>query len=441
MPRYPEDSAQSRALYERGSALIPGGNTRQSLFYPPYPLYASHAAGCRVVDADGVERLDFVNCNTATILGYGHPALVEAIQAQVVSLSSIGMPTAGEIDLAALILQRLPGMDLVRFANSGTEAMMFAVRAARAFTGRHKIAKVEGAYHGSYDPLFVSIRPTPDVWGPASAPASVPHSAGLPASALEDVVVFPANALEETRELIARHAADLACVVIDPMIAYCGYLPLRRDYIQMVRELTAAHGIVLVFDEILSFRLGFHGAQGVLDIAPDLTALGKVVGGGLPIGVLAGTRPLMDLFDHSGGKPRVEQSGTFSGNPLTMAAGCAVLRELTPIVIERLTTLGERLREGLQRTLWDAKIPSRVVGASSLAGVLFTNDEFSDYRGYYGAMSKGGWARARAFHHALLNAGVSCGPGAGFSLSTPMTAADIDECIARCASVLMHLAM
>lgn len=439
---YPDLQSHSATLFEQGRRVIAGGNTRASLCYPPYPLFAAKGEGAWLTDVDGTRRLDCVNSNTVGILGHSHPALLSALDRQMNQLISVGMPTPLEVELASVISNRVPSMEQVRFANSGTEALMFAVRAARAFTGRSKVAKIEGAYNSSYDSLFYSIRPTPDRWGPAEAPTPVPHSAGLSSRAVEDMLVFPANDLASAAAQIRANRDTLACVVVDPLIAYLSFLPLTREYLTGLRELTREFGIVLIFDEVLSFRIAYHGAQGSLGVTPDLTTLGKIVGGGLPIGIFGGRRDIMHLFDHAQGKPVVEQSGTFGGNPLTMAAGIAAMGQLTPDAYAHLDRLAERLRAGLLSILRALSIPARVTGKGSLVGIVFTEREYSNYREYFAEMTRtSGLDSCATLHRGLLNEGVFCGRLAGFNLSLPMQAEDIDFLLAACQRVLERVSI
>lgn len=423
---YPDTNSRSFQLLQRGSRVIPGGNTRSAVFYPPFPLYMASGHGCHVVDVDGVERLDFVNCNSAAIHGHAHPRVVEAVTRQVQTLMAAGMPTEGEVRLAELICERLPSVEQVRFNNSGTEALMFAVRAARAHTGRTLIVRCEGTYNGSYDDLFTSVRPTPEQWGPASRPATVPYSEGLPPAVTQDVAMIPFNDPAAAERLFAELGDRVACVVIDPCPAYLGFTRASDEFLRTLRGLTRQHGALLIYDEVFSFRLDYHGAQGFFGVLPDLTALGKVIGGGLPVGAIGGSREVMQLFDHSHGHARVEHSGTFSGNPMTMAAGIATLELWTADACERLNVLGRRVRDGLRRALRDAGIAGQVRGEASMIVLLFHDMEFRDYRGFAPGFAAPILETAMEFHRYMLNHGVIFIPPGAFILSTPMTEREID---------------
>src|SRR5512132_3750259 len=271
--RWVQADSKSAALFARAQGVLPGGNSRTTVYMAPYPPYAATGEGCWISDVEGDRRLDCLNNYTALIHGHAHPAIVEAATRRLALGASFPMPTPEEIDLAALLCERLPSAERVRFQNSGSEAVMMAVKGARAFTGRPKIAKFEGAYHGSYDYVEVSLASTPGTWGPLAAPASTEYSRGTPAAVLHDVVVLPFNRLEHAVARIEREARDLAAVVVDPVPNRVGLMPARRDFLRALREVTDRHGIVLIFDEVISFRVGYRGAQGAFGVTPDVTTL------------------------------------------------------------------------------------------------------------------------------------------------------------------------
>jgi len=264
---YPANHSQSRDLYQRALKSLPGGNTRTTVYMKPFPIYAASGAGCRVRDVDGNEYIDCINNFTSLIHGHAHPALIEAATKQLALGSAFGMPTESEVELAELLAARLPSVDHVRFCNSGTEAVMMALKAARAYTGRPKIAKCEGAYHGSYDYAEVSLDPTPAAWG-GNAPVSVAYAKGTPDNVLADVVTIPFNDVEAAVSLIREHGPELACVLVDPMPNRAGLVPADRAYVEALRQVTREVGALLVFDEVITFRLGYEGAQGLWGIDP-----------------------------------------------------------------------------------------------------------------------------------------------------------------------------
>jgi len=426
---YPDNYSNSAKLYDRAVRVMPGGNSRHTVYFPPYPIYAARAQGARVWDVDGVERLDLINNYSALIHGHNHPAIVAAVVDQARALLSVAMPTEQEVALAEMIRDRLPAVDQLRFTNSGTEGVMFTLKAARAFTGRTKIAKIEGAYHGSDDTAAVSNTPDPKLWGDDDAPASVPGAGGTPNIAA-DVVVLPMNDVDNGRRILRSHAADLAGAIIDPLPSHLGYQAATPEFIAMLREETAAAGAMLIFDEVYSFRLGFNGAQGALEVKPDLTALGKVIGGGLPVGAVGGRADIMEaLFDPRAGRPRMAHGGTFNANPMTMAAGAAALTLLDRAAFDRLTALGDRLRQGLREAVKIAGVPATARGATSMTSLFHLEDDLPTHRHVVAAMLANPEARPRAerFFRHLLNNGVMIGAPGLFVLSTALTEADIDR--------------
>ncbi|MGL4564529.1 MAG: aspartate aminotransferase family protein [Halioglobus sp.] len=424
---YPDKHSKSAALYQRALAVMPGGNSRHTVFFPPYPVYVERGQGCRIWDVDGVERIDCINNYSALIHGHCHPMIVAALREQAGKSLSVSLPTEAEIRLAELVTARVPGVEQVRFANSGTEGVMFAVMAARAATGRNKIAKVEGAYHGSYDTVEVSLYPTPDAWGPGDAPRGV-APAGVHEGARANTIVLPANDVEAGRRILRQHGDDLAGVIIDPLTKNLGFLRVTPEFLSMVREETRALGAMLIFDEVYSFRMGYNGAQGELGVIPDLTALGKVIGGGMPIGAVGGSRALMeDLFDPRGGA-KLSHGGTFNANPMTMVAGAAAMELYDRPAHDRLASLGERLRAGLRELLKVTGRPGTVTGAASMVGFFHTDSPITDYRSMlHTMMTDPSVGRlANEFFRHMLNHGVYMANHGFMVLSTPMTEADID---------------
>ncbi|MBF8781253.1 aspartate aminotransferase family protein [Pseudomonas fulva] len=434
---YPEDSFASRQIYTRACRVMPGGNTRTTVYMKPFPLYAVRGQGCRVWDADGVERIDCINNFTAMIHGYCHPEVDEAVKDQLALGTCFGMPTESEIELAQILCERLAGIDQVRFTNSGTEAVMMALKAARAFTGRGKIAKVEGAYHGSYDYAEVSLDSTPANWG-ESVPISTPYAQGTPEGVLDDVVVLPFNNVELTERILREQAGQLAAVLVDPMPNRAGLVPATAQYMECLARITKDTGTLLIFDEVISFRLGYHGAQGIWGVTPDLTTLGKIIGGGFPIGAVGGRAEVMRVFDPRFGKPALPHGGTFSANPVSMRAGVASLRLLDETAFERLELIGSRVRDGIDAAFRRLGIPGHTTGRGSLLKVHFTDSTVADYRSAY--LDGEAARRLSVFNLGLLNRGVLTASYGLMALSTCMTDADIDQVIAAADGALHDVA-
>jgi glutamate-1-semialdehyde 2,1-aminomutase len=358
---------------------------------------------------------------------------VEAACRQAALGSAFGMPTEAEIDLAELICSRVDSIRQVRFTNSGTEAVMMGLKAARAFTGRPKIAKCEGAYHGSYDYAEVSLDPTPDSWG-QNAPASVAYAKGTPQKVLEDVVTIPFNDIDGAVSIIRAHGPELACVLIDPMPNRAGLVPADRAYIEALREVAHEIGALLIFDEVITFRLGYSGAQGIWGVDPDLTTLGKIIGGGFPVGAIGGRAEVMAVFDPTEGKPALPHGGTFSANPVTMRAGLAAMELLDAAAFERLDAIGDRVRDGIDEAFHRQGVPGGTVGLGSLLKIHFTDRPVRDYRS--AQLNEAEMKRQAAFNMALVNEGILMAGYGLMALSTPMEDDDVGAIIAGVSSAL-----
>ncbi|SDV49489.1 aspartate aminotransferase family protein [Chitinasiproducens palmae] len=419
---YPDSQSRSSQLYARAKHSLPGGNTRTTVFMKPYPIYAASGAGCRVVDVDGVSRIDCINNFTALIHGHGQPEVVAAACAQIARGTSFGMPTEAEIELAELLCARVASIEAVRFTNSGTEAVMMAIKAARAFTGKRKIAKVEGAYHGSYDYAETSLDATPANWGEGS-PLSVPYAQGTPQGVLDDVVVLPFNDIEATEALLRTHAASLAGVLVDPVPNRVGLIPASEAYLAALRRLTTELGMLLIIDEVITLRLASGGAQSRYGVVPDLTTVGKIMGGGFPVGAVGGRAEVMAVFDPSTGRPAVPHGGTFSANPVTMAAGLTAMRLLDEAAHARLNAQGDRLRDMIRAAFANAGLPGQATGVGSLIKVHFHARPIRDYRSAFPTAEEQGLLSRLVLE--LLNRGVITASYGLIALSSAMDDADI----------------
>lgn len=417
-------STKSARAFERAKGIFPGGTTRMTVPKDPHPIYMSHGAGCRLTDIDGHEYVDFHNNFAALIHGHAFPPVVAAVTQQMTLGTCFANPTLVEIDLAQILCERFPGAERVRFCNSGTEAVMFAIKAARAATGRTKIAKFEGAFHGSYDWAEVSEASHPGNWGEMSAPRSTPRGAVTPASVLEEVVALPFNHIDESRRLIEQHKHELAAVLVCLMPSRAGLIPLLPEYVSMLREVTARHGILLIDDEVLNGRLSYSGAAGHYGLEPDLLTLGKIIGGGLPIGAVAGRASLMEVFDNTGREPRAPHSGTFAANPLSMVAGISAMHALTPTAVTRLNGLGDRLRSSLQECARRSGQDWSITGLGSAFKIHPKATAPTDNRESW--LNAEEHARLRRLWTRMQERGfIFANHGLGM-LSTPMDATDID---------------
>ncbi len=421
---FPDGNSKSAQLFERAKRVLPGGNSRATIFHAPYPIFARFGHGCRVTDVDGVERVDFLNNYTTLIHGHAHPQISAAITEQLQMGVSFAHPTEVELKLAELLTGRAPTFEQIRFVNSGTEAVMNAIKAARAFTGRHKIAKCEGVYHGSYDYAEVSLDSSPANWGD-DAPLPVAYSRGTPPGVLEDVVVIPFNQTEAAEKILKEQGSALAAVIFDLMPNRAGLIPALPEFVEMLRRFTRASGAVLIVDEVITFRLGPGGAQGKFGLEPDLTTLGKIIGGGLPVGAVAGKAEVMEVFDHSHGKAPLPHGGTFNGNPLTMAAGHAAMSLLSADALERINSLGERARSQLNEAYSVAGVPGAITGDGSLFAIHLADKKLSTYREAHKDAEEA--ELLKHVHHHFLREGIIISPTGLGVLSTPMTAAEIDQ--------------
>ena len=421
LERYLELTPKSRSLWEEAKQYLPGGDTRSGVFWNPYPIFIDHAEGCHVRDVDGVDRLDFIGNMTTFILGNSYPPIVRAIQEQATHGFVYNAPNEYQARLAKLLCQRVPSVEMVRFTNSGTEATMNAIRAARALTGKAKVAKCEGGYHGTHDVACVSVRDDPRLVGDPDRPNSVPSSAGLPQEVVDHVVVIPFNKTEAARQVLEENVENLAAIIVEPVLGSSGMVAAEREYLSMLREFTEKHEVVLIFDEVMSFRVAPGGAQEYYGITPDMTTFGKVVGGGLPVGAFGGRRDLMEFFDPTKG-PAVAHAGTFNGNPMTMLAGSITLEHLTPDIYQRLDLLTERLRRGIGEVCADLEVPVQVTGLGSLFGIHFVEGPVHTWRD----VAAGDKDLQKRVFLGLLNEGILFTPGFVGALCRPMEDGEVD---------------
>lgn len=424
---YPTDAIGSEKLYERACRVLPGGNTRSSIYMRPFPLYAVRGKGSKVWDADGKVRVDCNNNFTSLIHGHANPDILNAVEQQIQLGTCFGLPTESEIDLAEILVERLPTAEQIRFTNSGSEAVMMAIKAARAYTGHPKIAKVEGSYHGTYDFAEVSLDSSPENWGD-KYPQSVAYSKATPGGVLNDVVVLPFNDIETSNQILEQNAGQIAAVIVDPLPSHVSLIPARKDFIESLTKKAHEIGSLLIFDEVINFRLGFNGAQGLWDAKPDLTTLGKIIGGGFPVGAIGGSKDIMSVFDPSKGNPAVPHAGTFSANPVTMTAGIKSMKLLDREAFLRLNEMGQKVRDSLNQIFKDFDVPGHATGVGSLLNVHFGKKAISDYRTAYQTPQEKDMLKI--FHLGLLDNGVFAASSGFLAMSTAMTDADIDTIIA-----------
>jgi glutamate-1-semialdehyde 2,1-aminomutase len=357
---YRSRTPRSWALHQQAQASLPGGDTRHGTLFQPYPTYIDAGHGSYLVDVDGNELLDFTLNSTSLIHGHAHPAIVQAIQQQAGRGTAWNAPSAVLVELAELLCARIPSLENVRFCNSGTEANMHALKAARAFSGRDLILKMDGAYHGTYEGVELNMG--------VPAPRAVAATAGVPRNAADNVLLATFNDRESAAQLIRTRRHELAAVVVTPILTRPALGLPAAGYLDFLRQVTADSGVLLVFDEVISLRVGPGGAQDRYGVVPDLTAMGKIIGGGLPVGAFGGRADVMRVFA-DGDPPSVAHAGTFNGNPLTAAAGLVSMQLLTDAAFERLAVLGERLHTGLQATVERLGLALAVTSAGSLVSL------------------------------------------------------------------------
>jgi glutamate-1-semialdehyde 2,1-aminomutase len=435
--RFLDAASASARLYERARRVIPGGTSKANMHVRPHPCYIAYGAGCRVTDVDGVERLDAINNFTALIHGHGFPPIVEAVTRQVARGTAFAASTPEEVALAELLVARVPALERIRFGNSGTEAVMMAIKAARAYTGRDRIAKFEGAYHGYYDDVQVSFNSQAPDWGPDDAPASLPSSGGIPKHRVLETLVLPWNDRDAVEKLLTVHRNELAAVIVDPLSNRMGFVPPAPGFLAFLRALTRTHGILLIYDEVISFRVGYTGASGRYGGEPDLIAFGKIIGGGFPIGATGGTADVMEVFDPGTRGPRIASGGTFSANPVSMAAGLAAMAPLAEGAFDRLNALGERSRARFGEVFRASGVPGQVTGDGSLFRLLLTARPLRSYRDVADPAAE---ARGQQLFLHLLDAGVLVNTNGLGCLSTPMGEREVEEMAGALDRALVRLA-
>jgi glutamate-1-semialdehyde 2,1-aminomutase len=432
--RFVSKRPKSEKLHKEAQQFLPGGDTRASSFYRPFPAYMERGEGCRVHDVDGHTYIDFMNNYTSLIHGHAHPKVVEALTEQVRRGTVFGSPVECQTELAQEICERLPSAERVRFCCSGTEATMMAIRLARASRRRHKIIKMEGGYQGAYDLGYISIYPPLEKAGSIERPNSVPEDASVPPSTAEDCIIVPYNNARITEQIIADNHEDLAAIIVEPMQGAAGMVAAEPDFLRALRDVSSRYGIPLIFDEVITFRLARGGCQEIHDVVPDLTTLGKIVGGGLPGAAVAGRAELVDISSPytAGG---VSISGTLHGNPASTVAGLATLRALTISEIDRINRLGEQLRNKFSSVLEEVGVNVQLTGMGSLTQFHFTDQEVTDWRS--AATER---VDIRAILQLLfLDRGIYVAPRNMFSISTPMGEDEIDEAVAALKSSLLEM--
>lgn len=432
--RYQARRAGSLARHREARRYLPGGETRSSTWHAPFPTYMTAGEGAWLVDCDGNRYLDCLNNYTSLIHGHAPAAIVEETADQLTRGSAFGSAAEPQVELAKLLIERVPSIDRLRFTNSGTEATMMMMRAARAWTGRDVIVKMDGGYHGSHD--FVEVNVSPDM-AADQQPAARVEGRGVPGDVLNTVMVAPFNDLGALESLLSAAHQRIAGIIVEPMPNAGGMIPPAPGYLRGLRQLADRYETLLLFDEIVTLRLSLGGLQEAEGVEPDMTALGKIIGGGLPVGAFGGRADIMRQFDPAGSEA-LYHSGTFNGNNVTMIAGAATMKRLDEEAVRRVNALGERFSAGVNALFASLGIRAQCLGYGSLQQIQWTAAPLVTLKD--AARAGEGLGRLRELLHLeLLNRGVYSSNRGMFCVSTPMGEAEIDFALAALEGALLTL--
>lgn len=359
---------KSEELFEESKKFLAGGVDSPVRAYKPYPFFAERAKGSKIFDVEGKSYIDYCLAYGPMVLGHANPDVMSDVVLQLRSGSAYGVPTEKEIELAKLVVKKVPCAEMVRFVNSGTEATMSAIRLARAATGRNKIIKFEGAYHGAHDYVLVKS---------GSGAAGLPDSPGVPEDTTKNTILIPFNDEEAVQETFKNQGDSIAAIIIEPIMGNVGFIPPKEGYLEFLREITSDNGTVLIFDEVITgFRIAEGGAQEQFNVTPDLVTFGKILGGGFPIGAVSGKKEYMEMIAPSGS---VYQAGTFNGNPISITAGLSTLKQLNSSFYVEMNSKGNILRNGINDLIDDNGLDYRTVGMSSMFQIYLTDREVWNY--------------------------------------------------------------
>lgn len=422
---------KSEKLFEQAKKKIPGGVNSPVRAFEPYPFFTQYAKGSHIVDVDGNDYVDYCMGYGPLILGHAHPQVVKAVRDQLEKGTLYGTPTEQEVELAELICELVPSAEMVRLVNTGTEATMSAIRAARGYTGKKKLIKFEGCYHGAHDYVLVKA-------GSGATTFGIPTSLGVPEETTCNTIVVPYNDADAFEEVVKNEKKDLAAVIVEPVMGNIGVIPPREGFLEALRELTEKYGVVLIFDEVITgFRLALGGAQEYYGIKPDMTTLGKILGGGFPMAAYAGEEEIMRMIAPSG---KVYQAGTYSGNPISVAASMTILnflREKGNGFYSKLESKCSRIVKSLESMLDELNLKLQVNHIASMFQLFFTEEPVYDYPTVKKANNK----KFMVFHKKLLTKGVFLPPSQFETcfLSTAHSARDVEKTLEGFKSALQSL--
>ena len=365
--------SKSKILYEKAEKLMPGGVNSPVRAFKPYPFFTSHAKGSKIHDVDGNTYIDYCLAYGPLMLGHTRSEIIEAVREQLEKGTMYGTPTEAEVRLAELVTNLVPCMEMMRLVNTGTEATMHAIRAARGYTGKDKIVKFEGCYHGAHDSVLVKA-------GSGATTFGAPTSLGVPKDTTKNTIVLPFNDIELLEKAVDQNRGEIAAVILEPVIGNAGVVLPKDGYLQAIRKITKEDGIVLIFDEVITgFRLALGGAQEYYGVVPDMTTLGKIMGGGFLIGAFGGKKEIMELISPLG---KVYEASTFSGNPVSVVAGLTALNILVKnrnTIYRQLEQAGDKIKKGLLDIVEDVKVSAQINGIASMFQFFFTDQPVTDY--------------------------------------------------------------
>jgi len=434
MGRYEELTSASKNLFEKASKLMPGGVLGHARYYKPYPIYMVGGKGSKIWDVDGNEYVDYLMGFAALILGHRYPDVEKAVAEQVKKGIMVGTAFEKDVELAELLTKHNESLDWIRMANSGGEAVLYAIRLARAYTEKPMIAKFEGGYHGGLDETLLSLLPILETAGADDKPIPQPYSKGLYPGVEKNVLILPFNNIEATEELIRENSDKLAAVLVEPMQGYAGAIPAEKEFMKRLRKVTKEEGVLLVFDEIITgFRLGLGGGEEYYGVKPDIKTLGKIIGGGLPIGAYGGSREMMEVVTPTKDlltdtRERMFQSGTFNASPLAIVGGIAtisVLERNSSKIYPKLERLGEKAKKGVKEVLEDAGFPVQTTGLGSIFSIHFTDRNIKNVRD----VMKANIGLTMKLYLSLMTRGIFNLPPVHMNISAVHTEEEIDHLI------------
>jgi glutamate-1-semialdehyde 2,1-aminomutase len=416
--KYPNPESRSAEIFKDAQRVLTEGGSRSTIRIAPYSIYVREAKGKYVTDVDGNKLVDLNNNYTSMIHGHAHPEIVDAAMRQINRGTGYSFGSEAELALAELLCARSPNFDKIRFMNSGTEAVMKAIKAARAYTGRPKIAKCENSYHGSYDFAEVSLGVDPTDLAAGDPPAQA-YAHGTPQGVLDNVIVIPFNETKIARRILEENASDLAAVLFDPIGQGLARIAASDEFLAMIAEFCERNDVVQIADEVIAFRAGWSGLQGERKLKPQLTTLGKIIGGGFPVGAVVRSADVMSVFEADETKAKLPHGGTYNANPVTMAAGHKAMELLTQDEYARLNQLGDEFRKGIREVFDVAGTDGEVQGQYSIFSMALSDPALGD------VTARGHIYRSAGLHRYMVQNGYWLTPGMIGVLSTAMDAADV----------------